>query len=355
METIDFLVGMSLMEFEISKEPVKPGFDFQILAEEILRALRAGMNQRELSSRLGFSFNQVGKWETGATKIKWHDFLKLASALHISTEQNFREVFWNFNGEFGAASSLDAIFKHTSLSDNPSKEAKLRKWTMGLLEPDFAEILEAMYFSPAILFGWLSKFVDCANLESIRAPYLAYAQMINSVFEDPICVYVNAALGLKGYADLENHDDRFVALHATCSVPHARKVLNFLRGSGLVQFDGVKFRPCPANFSFSTAANPKVRSLTKYTTTLAAERYPLIPLSTTRNVPSTASIGSVRVVAISVSAASELRDLIARFQSEAAKIIARDSGEKAAVQILLVQSFGSTANAPDSGSNSGPS
>ena len=93
--------------------------NYQQLAEQIVRHLRGDITQRQLSANLGFTFNQVGKWESGATQIKWDDFLYLCKILEVPIEKYFRNTFWMIDTEFNALSTIISLDNNLGLSLSP--------------------------------------------------------------------------------------------------------------------------------------------------------------------------------------------------------------------------------------------
>src|SRR5687767_4395102 len=53
--------------------------DWQLVARDLLRALRGRRSQRQLSRKLGFSSNVVYRWESGRAAPAAHEFFRLAA------------------------------------------------------------------------------------------------------------------------------------------------------------------------------------------------------------------------------------------------------------------------------------
>ncbi|NOT80848.1 MAG: helix-turn-helix transcriptional regulator [Bacteriovoracaceae bacterium] len=126
--------------------------DYQLLAQEILRTIRKDLSQRELSQNLGYSFNQVGKWESGATQIKMDDFILFSQSLNIEIEKHFRSSYSFFNPEFSVPTliqALDITINFNTILDK-NFHRTLLKWKNGTTVPDFAEILKLMGRTPPI-------------------------------------------------------------------------------------------------------------------------------------------------------------------------------------------------------------
>lgn len=326
----------------------RPDLKYQSLAEKILLQMRGSRTQRELSEAMGFSFNQVGKWESGATIVRWNDFLAIGETVGIPVETEFRRMLTPFfDGEYTPVNVLSPLCRYIDLSKAPWPQNTIRKWLKGDLSPALADVLRLLSLNPAVLIGALSVFVDCAKLETLRDFYNLVETQADLVMNDPICVYVNSALGVKPYTDLTAHNDDVLALHAACTVEELRRSLASMHALGLIEFRDGKYRPNSFNFSFSGTRNRKVRALTKYTTLFAGRRYPLLPLETppgSETIPNV-GIGSVRVNAVSIEASKKIADVLSRASSEIAKIVQEDKDPKTGVQIILMHSFPSTLNA----------
>lgn len=322
--------------------------NYQTLAQEVIKALRGPLSQRDLSEKLGFTFNQVGKWESGATQIKWDDFLSLAKILNIPIEKHFRYSFFITETEFDALSSVKSLVKKLNLLNTTDTHfhSTIKRWINGETMPIFSDILRMIGSKSPLLFGWLSLFVDCHNLNSLKEPYHYFLNNVDIVLKDPIVVYVNAALQIHAYKELSIHDDKLLAEHSACSLEQLKAALKTLVDFGLVTFDGQKYHHCSFDFSFSGLRHPKLRNLTKYTTRLAAERYPESPIVIDPIKTKNVSRSSVRVSALSFTAAQKVSDLIVQFHNQVDAIVKNDNLPKDNVQIFLIHSFASNINKP---------
>ena len=325
---------------------MEPEAHYQKIAEELVVAFRGEKSQRDFSQLLGYSFNQTGKWESGSTRIKWDEFIRVAEAVGIPIEFQFRHLFSEFVGDFDPLSSLQQIIKMMNTHATTRPRSTINRWTRGDTVPPLADVLRLLDSRPAILLSWLSQMTEVEHLASLRERYNELNKRMDLVLADPLCVYVNAALQLRGYRDLEAHDENFLAEHSTCSVEQLRNVLHKLLEADVISTDGRKYNPCPYDFSFSASRNAKLRSLTRYTTELAASRYLELPAHTQKSQPLISSRGSVRVAAVSMDASNRIQELLVKFHGEVGEIVAQDKGPKDGVQVILVHGFASNINSP---------
>lgn len=321
--------------------PCTSEVDYYKLAREILVQLRGEMSQRSLSEKLGYSYNQVGKWESGFTQIKWDGFVAVAKALGIPLESRLSYFFSDYEGEFDVETIVAMLRNNLALDFNTDEALKgwLRKWKAKKFAPDLAEILRILDSRPAMLFSWLMMFVDGTQLMSIKEDYQAFMVRLEATMDDPNVIYVNAALRTQDYASLKVHDESLLAQHACCSIDRLRQTLWLMVSQGVVHFDGKKYEPCLFDFSFSTLRHAGLRQFTKYTTELAAEKYPVDPGSIDRSKIKNACGSSARVTAMSAKAADQVAQLVNKFHSEVGEIVKRDSAPKEHVQIIVLHNF----------------
>ncbi len=323
--------------------------NYEELSWEVIKQVRGEMSQRKLSEKLKFSFNQVGKWESGVTLIKWKEFIELCQALKIPIETFFCYHFGHQDLIFDERTTLKTLVAKLNL--NSSHELPIRnlarKWLSGAHHPSFSQVLRVMGMKSPVLFGWLSQIVDCHQISCIKESYHLFIQNMEAVLETPLVVFVNAALQIDSYQKLEHHDEKLLAEHAACSITELKQALKVMLKFDLISFDGRKYIPSVFDFGFSSLRHPKIRGLTKWATCLAATRYPDKPISVDPLRVRNPSRSSVRVTAMSASTAQKISDLIVSFHNQIDEIVNSDREPKDNVQVLLIHSFASNINPPE--------
>lgn len=317
--------------------------NYEILSIEILILLRGDRSQREFSHLLGYSFNQVGKWESGVTKFKWSDFVDMALILKLPIETSFRQLFWSSEGSITPKNTLKILEAGLNLQEALDFKNKymIKKWIAGTSSPSLSQVLETIDTRPAVLIGWLSYFIDCSQLNSLKKAYLAFELRLKMISDDPNCVFVNAALKLDLYKKFPKHNEEFLAENAACSIKELRKTISTLKKLDIITFDGSFYSPSPFDFSFSRLPIAKIRNVTKYATDLAAKKYPVKPIVIDRKKTPNKSISSYRVAAMSEEASIKVNDLVSKFHNDVADIVDKDYFSKTNVQIIVMHSFAS--------------
>jgi transcriptional regulator with XRE-family HTH domain len=314
----------------------KPKSHYQELASELIRELRGELSQRDLSQKLGYSFNQVGKWEALATQIKFSDFIKICKVLDFPIENQFRRYFYTLQGPFTEENILESLKTIISRSHVDVSFFKSPR-------PDFSEFLEILDLCPSHLIAWLSEIIDCSKINLIKPVYNFYLSRLELVKSYPMAPFIYTTLELESYKVLPEHSDEFMAYHAGCTQKDVRLVLGFLQQFGWVIFADNKYQKTCLHFGFSTIASESLRGMTKYATDLASNRYSL----TRANIPQGSNVGqsSFRAMALSYEASLRARELILQFHNDLAELEKFDSGEKNNIQVFVAHSFPTTVNA----------
>lgn len=322
------------------------------LAREIVRAIRGEATQRDLSRKLGYTFNQVGKWESGSTHISWDDFVQLATSEGHDIEKHFRRIFWSFVGDSDGAFNSKSVINYF-LTDHrfiqralASSTRTIRRLKAGESHVMLADVHRLIALQPSLLMGWLEGFTDPSQIPEVQAFYAWHLKCLELVAGNPLAVFVKASVELDAYKNLERHSDEFVARHATCSTEEAHATLKQLLDLGCVEFDGTRYTAEGDCFSFGSLANTRLKSLTKFSTSLTAQRYLTVPSGAPAQDWINPSVSSVRVRPMSKEASNKVLALVEKFHRDVADIVAKDEGEKTNVQILLMHFYASVANAP---------
>jgi len=335
-------------------QPLVQALDYNQLAIEIIRQLRGDLSQRDLSQKLGFSYNQIGKWESLVTQIKWDDFLHLAKTLNIPIEKHFREYFfWSLEEEFSPALSLRVLSMYMNSRPIGWQRPKslIEKWINGASMPDLSEVLMMMDSKPWVLIDWLSRFLDCSKISSLTQEYKRTLSILDVYFDNPVCSMVNAALQLQSYQALEAHDENLIAKETSCSHEEIRQALAVMLKFGTVILENGIYHTVVTEPSF--LRHPKGRMVTQYVTGLAAKRFStLTPPKVNLTNP---SVSAVRVTAMSSQASKKILDLMVKFHNDVSQVLKDDKEPKDHVRLMVLHNFAANLYAPEKESSFGKS
>jgi len=84
--------------------------------QQFLRQLRGNEKQEDVSRKLGFKFNQFGKWESGFKQIKWKEFLFLCSMYQRDVKSVLRDLGLLSDGQnLSGKTVIKALLKKNGL------------------------------------------------------------------------------------------------------------------------------------------------------------------------------------------------------------------------------------------------
>ncbi len=323
-----------------------PAPDYTKLSREIIVELRlmAGKSdestsQREFSSKLGYSFNQAGKWESGTTQFYWQDFTKVCDTLQISWRKHTEDallfrttdpneplhifrVLTQFLGPI-ETDKLASILKRSrsSVQRLAHKQAKL----------DFVDFLRLIDVRPYVLQSWLGRFFDLNKFSSFAEKFRSEQLMFKGILSVPWASSVNAALGLQGYQELPMHSDDWVAQQVGLRAEDVHIALEKLMEASAIYFNGTKY---VGHFQEITMLkSPEFRRVTQYLNEAVAKSFKAD--RQTRPDPSRPSLSSTRIYPVSADASREIADAFVEFHHRIARIIKNDSGPKDHVRAIL--------------------
>lgn len=327
--------------------------NYSQLKREILLSLRGEKTQQELSRELGFSFNQVGKWEADLKILKWSDFAAMILKLDRPLKELLRDLFYlvsedpadavnvlrclrNFNS-FDSIESMAA-----SLGRHPSV---LKRWLSGTTEPDVEAVFQLMDLRPEVFTGFVTALVPLETVPSLRARMAQFQAEANALAE-PQTTLVALCLELEEYKKLSRHSDAFISDKTGLSLSTVRRGLQHLEDCGNLHFNGRIY----SRKAYVSHWRDKyfVAKFRRYWTEKSLQR-----LSHGTGLPHSrfdrSNLGGFLSVSVSDHAAKQITELLAKLSEELQQIVANDKRPSDQLRIVVFDSF-SPDDTPDTAS-----
>jgi len=313
------------------------------LSREIIIHLRGGRTQTELSSLLGYSFNQVSKWESGATLFLWQNFIDLNEALQLPWSKNFNDCFaFNTNlkvEERPVFEILSHFFGFSDINEMAEMMHKSRSSIVRLLHDqvkiDFSDVLRVIDQRPFLLTRWLTSFLSVNELPSMKQRFESEMQIYKSVVSLPWTPLVGAALYLDAYKDLEEHSTAWVAKQVGLADDQVEKAIEKLVESEIVILKGKKYHTLHREISMMKV--PEFRQVTKFLTDATARSFKTEkPLNPDFERP---SLSMTQLHPVSADASRKIAELFVEFHHELTKIIKNDTQPKDHVRAVVIHNL----------------
>lgn len=172
--------------------------NFKELAQELLRSLRGTKSQAYVNKKLGFTGNQVYRWEKGLRHIDWSDFVKVCRVQNVDLLKIF-QVHFGYKEK-----SVDgALLVQYFVGNLPMKEAVqttgfsrsvLTKWMKGATSPQLHHILQLIEFPNQLLLNFLREVVGTYKFQSLEKYENHIQKLKDFYYAEPMLVGITAFL-----------------------------------------------------------------------------------------------------------------------------------------------------------------
>ena len=246
----------------------------EAIAADLVRALRGGRTQAELSRRLGYRSNIVHRWESGKCWPSAATFLRAC----LRSRPQVRGCFERFFQRKPAWLDAQAPFTRASiaafLSDlrgkTPIVELAARsghnrysvgRWLKGSAEPRLPELLGLIEASSRRLLDFIALIVDPEKMPTVSARWQTLERVRAAAYELPWSHAVSRALELQGYQRCPGSAEDWIAAHLGIDIADVTRALEFLCSTGQVSKVRGKWR-LGQSLSVETSRDPhKAREL----------------------------------------------------------------------------------------------
>ncbi len=195
--------------------------DHELLAREMVRAVRGKRSQAAFNRRFGFKTNVVSTWERGKRQPTAAQFFQLVERLGVDVRARLRAFFHEPAGpagHFGADTPLDAVvlalFEQlrgtatvVSIAARMNKHrVAVARWLKGQTEPRLPELMALVDALCPRLVEFVAVFCDPAKVPSVARAWADLAAQRRIAFEEPWSHALLRALELDAYAELPEHE-----------------------------------------------------------------------------------------------------------------------------------------------------
>jgi transcriptional regulator with XRE-family HTH domain len=256
--------------------------DHELLAKELLRALRGKRTQTAFSRRLGYRSNASRSWEVGRAFPTASKFFWIAKRAGHAFESDLLRFLSRGAGESLDVSSagigplLATLRGRQSIVDIAKATGHSRyavsRWLSGHAEPRLPELLLLVDVLSLRLLDFVACFVDPAALASTREAWEKLSTSRRIAYEHPFSHAVLRAIELEKYQRLRRHKDGWIAGKLGISAEDERKYLELLAQSGQIELSRGRYRVAKVQ-TVDTRVNPEeARRLRAYWGEVAIQR-----------------------------------------------------------------------------------
>lgn len=290
--------------------------DYRAIAKELLVQIRGKRPRSLVSKQLGYSHNQIHRWESQTRGLLWKDFLRLASLYQVDMKSILRGIF-NYSGPIDDERKL---LLHLGLQNHLSDFSKsmeiprgtVSRWLSKKQPLRFHEMLKIIDLCTTEFPTFLSRLVDLDSLSSVSETVKLSLREQDVFYRFPGAPFVLSAIDLADYGRLRAHSDLFIAKRTGLSLKEAKETIAALIHAGALESVGSKFRTSRQqgnSYFFSRGIRKVLESLFKRHLLFAE-----------RSHPTPNSIVGFQVFSLNSSQYKRIRERYIQFYNEVCKI-----------------------------------
>lgn len=221
--------------------------NWNILTIELLKAMRAKRSQTYINKKLGYSFNQVSRWETGRSQISWKDFVRLATVCRIDLNQGFKRTFSYLDSPL----RLDLLIRHLSgnsriisLSSHLGISRHiLGRWISGKSSPSLKNILYVIDSLTPLLIEFLETFIEVDKIPSLSILHEHKKLEKKMNYQYPFLGAVLRCLELDEYKSLNHHEVGYISKTIGISLDQEKSLIKDLINLDIIKLQNNKLVP----------------------------------------------------------------------------------------------------------------
>jgi transcriptional regulator with XRE-family HTH domain len=235
-----------------SQEPTQPApaFDYELLASELLRALRGRRSQTAFARRLGYGSNVAHNWEHGRSAptaartffVARQSGVNLIEALvrfyrlvpswvtktDLATREGVAALLLDLKGQQSVVSLAEAM---------GTTRFSIARWLSGKTEPKLPEFLRFVEVASLRLLDFLAVLIEPERLPSVRENWQAMQRARTLAYDEPWTQGVLRALELGGYKQ-QPHSTQWLAARLGITELQVERCLTQLLSSRQIHWDG---------------------------------------------------------------------------------------------------------------------
>lgn len=316
--------------------------DYERIVRVLLQSLRAKATQKEMSARVGYSFNQWHKWESGQKTLLWSELKKIARALDLDIDTHMQAIGGSGVSLAGSGGNfvkhiLDrhgggpTIRKKLGVSQTTLYRSLTSKSNVSVAFV-FQCIGELTSLLPYFLTAFTKNFTDVKFDTRVRKS----VEQPSIEADYPWLSAIEAFLETTHYRNARKHSDALIADQLGLSLSGVKTGLKILLENEMINFVDGKYGLNARRIDFLNASDSA--RFARYWNEVAIERF-----STPNSIPSSGRGWASRVVPLSEEAHFAIIQLRQKFYNDLSRILQEDGGtEKTRVTVMVDHSFDHT-------------
>lgn len=213
--------------------------DFQI--PSVVKFLRGKRSQNQINLKMGYSSNQVARWESGHSNISWSEFQRFCVVTKVPLQTILQYFFKGQEEKMSSSSLLSALAGQRSLkelaSDTGLSYGKLRKWQIHSYEATVEEVFQVIKtLNYSLLLEFLNKLKILFMYKELNQDYDKLLEWKKAYYQNPRLQLALHAFSLKEYDKLKIHRAGYLAKLLNMGLKEEKEIIHLLESLGIIEF-----------------------------------------------------------------------------------------------------------------------
>ena len=301
---------------------------------ELLCAIRGKRSQLSVSRKMGYSFNQVGRWESGQTRLLWSDFDRFCQACRQDLNAALKTRFPSVNGSSQIVVLLRTLVGSATVAE-VSRVTTISRDILshifrGKTSPTLDQVLTLLWtFHPSYI-DFLGDIVELKRIPSLHEAYQRRCDLYKLYFRCPWVGAVERCFELDEYRNLAQHQPGFAARRAGLDLRLETEAIQLLLEIGAIRWRDKKYDVVDT-FSEVSGPEAQLNGIIRYWLQRAEKN-----LKDTRKGR---HYSAYRVFTTSTETYDEIRQEYAAFHRRVSQLIAQDKYKPTELRVLVTQLF----------------
>lgn len=323
--------------------------DYSLIKSELLKSIRGDIKQKDLSQQMGFSFNQVHKWESGLTQIKWNEFIRLSCICGLDMKSILGHILKFSLVDFDPGNSsqilkqfmdLSGLRKVSDIARRLSVHPSLvRRWIQGNTDPSLEMMMRIFDLRTHFLILFLGRlnkdkanftYAPEVNLEKKKLLFFSYF---------PFAFSILAFLQTSEMSDSQFHTVEYIAKNLGLSSEDVTHAIKLMVKLNILTFKNSRYEIIQKYFNMDGLdVVDIIRSANYWTRRIDRRQQQTIaglPITTKGFVYLT----QFRVIPISKKALDQVNRIMTEFTGQLQSIVESDTDPYDRVSIIMMNHF----------------
>lgn len=236
------------------RKPSAKQINFEVLAVETIRALRGDRSQLQISRELGFSFNQIGKWESFEKRILWDDFVLLTKLKQAPLNKALLLLSLGYGGTKAGniLAELKADLSATEFARRLGfNRVQFSRWLNGTADVPLADMLSIFQHVRNGVAQFILRILAGTTIPSSLRDSLLPLKEYNIYAEVPWIGLITLAIDHKDCPEVHKAP-QFLAKLLNFPVQKVQDALGKMLLLGILEIDSEKFYRVSSRISLSS-------------------------------------------------------------------------------------------------------